>query len=372
MEENKNSNKIAVVAIAIFVIFALMGGFVAYKKVMRENNESANNESKPNKNESLINPELADAVLFAKKDNTKLVAIMANGDEKLIYNFSNDFYYDYDQNENVIYLFLINNSEKFLASIDLKDRNGNYKLETIKKVDLSDSQLGFNMSEPAYIAKIGNNIYFSIRELYKYDIETKNYEAMNISSEKRTMWLLKHETSLIYNIGSDIYVLNTLTNKSVNILSNAGQAYVYNNQLVYRNYDDSSYYTYDFVSGEKQKITNLVNDDTMDKEYIIPFADGIYSFSGLSLYRYKDNNIEKIHTFTCVDFSDVMKNCKISDLQDISNFVKISSNSLIIILGDYVYDPDETFTFEFNLSAKKVTAANGRNVNQYLNEYYLK
>ncbi len=372
MEENKNSNKIAVVAIVVFMIFAFMGGFVAYKKAMKENNKSVDNGSELNKTESLINSDLADAVLFAKKDNTKLVAIKSNGEEKLIYDFSDAFYYDYDQSENVIYLFLMNNNEKSLASIDLNNGNGDYKLETIKKIDLSDSQLGFNMSEPAYIAKIGKNIYFSIRELYKYDIEAKSYETMNISSEKRVMWLFKHENSLIYNIGSGIYALDTLTNKSVNILSNAGHAYVYNDKLVYRNYDDSSYYLYDFVSGEKQKITNFVGTDTVDKEYVIPFADGIYSFSGLSLYRYKDNNIEKVHTFTCVDFSAVMENCKSSNLQDISNFVKISSDSLIIILGDYEYDPDETFTFEFNLSTKKATTANGRDANQYLNEYYLK
>ena len=43
MEENKNSNKIAVVAIAVFVIFALVGAFVVYKKSMKGNNEVTDN-----------------------------------------------------------------------------------------------------------------------------------------------------------------------------------------------------------------------------------------------------------------------------------------------------------------------------------------
>ena len=399
-EESKKKNLIIGVLIVLLLIAV---GFICYEQFLKKDNDTNKIEEKDSTEIVDTNKsELDNAILFAKKDGTKLVAITSDGKEISIYDFSHGvnvngssvvvdpsrdsgFYFDYDQDEKVLYLFLQgSNDDKYLAVIDLKNGKGNYKPEIITKVELSDSELSGDNAYGgnAYIAKIGNTIYFSNTTLYKYDIQSKKYEKTDIKSNGRTMWLLKNKSNLIYNDNMDIYILDTITNKSTKILSDGSQAYIYNGKLVYY-YDGNSktagklnedtyesYYLYDFNTSKKEKITNYIGIGQVDKEYIIPYGDTMYSFKGLKLYGYNGNKIEEKYSFTCNDFTGIIDKCTNEKLGSINNFVKISNDSMLITFGDD-YE-GELYNVEFNLNTKKTMSVSNRETNQYSSEYYLR
>ena len=402
-EEKKNNSK--TIGFVILIIGLLLIGVAVYKlfieKPESDKPKDDNTQENGTNDTSKINAELKDAISFAIKDQNKLVALTASGTEVLIYDFSNsnikynentlsfqssllgDVNYDYDVNENVLYLFLYTTtSDKYIASIDLTKGNGNYNPEIVAKIDLTNTELsGMDSFGGAYIAKVGNSIYFSNKSLFKYDLQTKQIENMNITSDGRVMWVLKYNSNIIYNSKNDIYVLDISSKKSTHILSNGTPTFIYNNSLIYyytgensgtdkiNEETDERYYSYDFGTSSKQQVTKFIGIGDLYKEYIIPSKTGLYSFNKLILYRY-NNALETVHEFTCDDFKDVISECTTDKLNIINNFVKISENEFLLEFGDN-YE-GEVYNVIYNISTNKVTASNGREVGQYNMEYYLK
>ncbi len=410
MENNvvKTNKNMILIIVFLIVLLLIIVGLVCYQQLFKKDNNTSKVDGKDstevvdNNVDKAINPELDNAILFARKNEVELVAITSDGREIPIYDFSHGFYvddnkviidssnnsvfyFDYDQDEKNIYLFLYGSkSEKYLALIDLKNGNGNYKPEIITKVDWSDNEMTAlgNGYGYAYIAKIDNVIYFSNSIIFKYDMQSKKIEKTDIKNESRGMWLSKNKSYLIYNDDSNIYTLDTKTNKSEKIISHASPAYIYNGKLVYqsegmmddngeKDEDDLGYYLYDFNTGERKRITNYFGRAKLDKEFVIPFGDTIYSFDGLKLYGYNGNEIEEKYSFTCNDFTGIIDNCTTEILSSINNMVKTSDESVLMEFGDD-FDGGELYYVEFNINTKMVTPVESRNTDQYLNEYYLK
>ena len=415
--ENKKNNGLVVVFIIVLVVAVLgIGGTLYfYNKSLNKGNEvkvntnendnvvkDNNTQKEENNVNSRINSELKDAISFAIKDQKEIIAFTSEGKEVLIYDFSKsninyngnvisfptmvigDIHYDYDEIENTIYLFLYaRNNGKFIVSIDLKKGNGNYVPEIISKIELTNTQLsgGEAFGGEAYITKIGNNIYFSSKYLFKYDLQSKKIENMNISSEGTVMKITKYNSNIIYNNKDEIYVLDLSNGKSTKILSNSRIAFIYNNSLIYYylgdNYrigkinenTDESYYSYDLSNNTKQKISNLIGTQFSYDEYVIPFNNEIYSFNGLNLYKY-NNKLELVHTFTCDDFSGIIDNCTSDKINVINDFLKISKNEMLMRFGNEYNG--ETFNVVYNINTKKVTNSSNRETTQYLMDYYLK
>lgn len=410
-EEKKSNNK--AIGIIILVIGLLLVGFAGYKLFIEKTEpdkpkddsiqEQENNNSNQTENSitSKINPELKEAISFAIKDQDKLVALTTNGSDVLIYDFSKsnmeyngnklmfqqsvlgELNFDYDVSENNLYLFLNTKSDKYIALIDLKKGNGNYVPEIISKVDLTNTELsgGEGFGGGAYITKIENSLYFSNKYLFKYDLINKKMENLNISSNGRTMKILKYNNMIIYNDKNDIYILDLSNMKSTKVVSNGYPAYIYDNSLIYYyegentgsdkvNKDtDESYYSYNLITSKKQHISKYLGMGDIYKEFVIPFSDGLYSFSKLELYKYSDK-LELVHKFTCDDFNGIISECTNDKINVINNFVKISDNEILLKLGNE-YD-GEIYNVMYNINTKKISTVSNREVDQYNMEYYLK
>lgn len=419
--ENKKNNGLVVAFIIVLVVAVLgIGGTLYfYNKSLNKGNEvkvntnendndnnnvvkDNNTQEEENNVNSRINSELKDAISFTIKDQKEIIAFTSDGKEILIYDFSkskinyngkvvsfpasiiSNIHYDYDDVENILYLFLVaSNSDKFIVSIDLKKGNGNYVPEIITKIELTNAQLsgGEAFGGDAYITKVGNNIYFSHKYLFKYDLQSKKMENMNISSEGKVMKITKYNSNIIYNNNDDIYVLDLSSGKSTKILSNSNIAFMHNNSLIYyflgdnfrtgkiNESTDDSYYYYDLNNNTKQKISNLIGTQFSYDEYIIPFNNEIYSFNGLNLYKY-GKQLELVHTFICDDFSGIIDNCTSDKINVINDFLKISKNEMLLKFGNEY--AGETFNVIYNIDTKKVINSNNREASQYLMDYYLK
>ena len=387
-KNTKGSSKILVLLITLIVICLV--GYVVYAKFLKEEpkvpTDNNNTQEGGNSNEVV---ETNDVISFAKKDQKLLVSFTSNGSETLIYDFNNElkyndevislkngygeFHYDYDKDENTIYVFLVDESnKKYLISINLSDESN-----TPKVIAKLDKEISGNHAY--YVAKIGKSIYLSYMELYRYDIDNNQVFKMNIASNNRIMWALKNNSNLIYNIDQDIYMMDS-NNQSTLIIPNSRQAFVYNNKLIYFyegeghgtvgiNQDaDNKYYVYDFTNSNKTLITKFVGVQSSGKEYVVPFNDGLYSFEGRNLNKYS-NSIELVHTFTCDDFDGVIDDCTEIKLNNINEIVKISDSKMLMIFGNE-YE-GELFSVIYDLKNQKVIKDGTHTAYQYLEEYYV-
>ena len=377
LKEKNNTSKVVIIFLVLIFIFTL--GYVAYNNFLKNSNSSSDNDneevdaSTDNKKDEIIS--------FAIKNRNSIVAFTSSGSENIIYDFSNsikyndeiislkenrgEFHYYYDESSNIIYVFLLSdNGEKYLISVDLNIDDDNYIPEIITKLD---NEISGNHAY--YIVKIDNSIYFSYNNLYKYDINSKKVEKTDITSNKRIMWLLKYDNKLIYNNNQDIYVLNISNNESTKIASGSVPAYVYKNFLIYQNDSEFVYYSYDLTNNSVKKISNTYGVQSIGTDYAIPFNDGIYSFEHLNLYRY-DNQIEKVYTFTCNDFTNIISECTDAKLNSINEIIKISDNKMSIIFGNS-YDGD-FYSVIFDLDTKKVINDGSHDIYQYTEQFYIK
>lgn len=394
-QTGKSKKIIIIVVIAVLVVG--LAGYFGYSKFIKNDNSDS-----PNTIKGKINSELENTVSFAIKDYTKLIAITSDGKEVLLYdsaegnieyegniisakNEYGDFHYDFDATDNMIYMYLISiNKEKYLASIDLKNGNGNYVPKVITKVELTEEEItGYSKyNGEANIVKIGQYIYLSNKFFFKYDLQNKKMNYMNIVSNGTIFWLLKYNNNIIYNDEYNIYYLDVSNDQSKLILSNSLPVYAYDNFLAYYYFGynsgtskvdvntDDSYYLYDITNNKKTKISKYLKNtgSDLEKYFIIPFDNSVYSFDGLDLYKY-NNKLEKAYSFKYKDFDGIVDDCTDQQLGGIYRYAKISADELLI---EFYYGEGKTFNIIYNVNTKKIGNANGRNAEVYDEIYYLK
>ena len=369
MAEKKLEKRKNVEILVLSIIVVILLGIIIYLLNIKKdnNNEPSNNSS--NVVEKSINSELENVVSFAKKDDTTLIAITGDGKEITIFDKKSyyEFYYDYDNEEKIIYLSLFENDKKRLIGlIDLKKGNGKYDIKILKELDNNDEYFYYGA---ANITKINNYIFFGNKTIFRYDLTDNKIENMNISSKNRYIWFDKYKSNLLYQFDKDIYMLDVNTKKSSKILSNSSLGYVYNNKLVYYLEDNNSengnrYYIYDFITKNIQQISNYFGRQSLNKDYIIPFKDKLYSFNeGLDLYVFEDNKLNKFYTLSCDDFNEIINDCNNNKiLTGIFDFVKISDSNILLYLG---------YVVSFNINTKKVEEVK-ESYNYYSDVYYVK
>lgn len=368
---NDKKKRIIIYILIVLIIISSFIGIVGYIYSVKSNNNSNElNDGIVNNSNSTITQskiiytdlklskeELDDIIKFFNNHNGQLMANTSDGKEITIFKinredkFSYDFHYDYDEIEKVIYVSLIDdNGKRYIGSIDL-----NEKLLNVKIIKMIDDNSNYFNSGPAYITKIDNYIYISSRGIYKYDIKNDVLEEMNIFSNRRYIWSKKYNSYLLYQLDNDIYMLNVKDNQSSKILSDSDLGYIYNDKLVYldekykTNNSLGIYSLYDFNTKNSIEISKNIGTGTLDKEYIIPFGDDLFSFYNLSLYKYNGKDIEKVYTFKCSDIHNVFDECTNDDIL-IYSFSKISKNIILLNIGDGYYN----YNLKFDLDKGKI------------------
>ena len=374
-KELKEKRKYRFIITLLFTLLLFATAYIFHDKlaVKKDDQKKDNNSSVVEKS---INPELADTILFANNGGKSLVAVTSNGKQIDIFNLDENkyeaFYYDYDVEEKVIYISLVDKARKhYIGFIDLKEGNQNYKVKMLKEFD---DDKDYFWSIDAYIAKINNYIFVADKGIYKYNIKEDKLEKTDIFNDNRAIWFTKYKSNLIYQFDDDVYMLDVNTNEKNKILSNGTIGYVYRDKLIYYQHKDSTgdetgdkYYIFDINTKDKKVISKEFGIQESDKDFIIPFGDKLYSFDGLDLNVFDGNNINKFYSFTCNDFDGIIEKCTERELSTINTFFKSSNNTLIMIFGD-VFD-GEAYYVEFNLDTKKVV--NNDDDKSYFSEYYL-
>lgn len=313
---NMKNNKVLVVIIIVLSIFVLvLGGYVIYDKYIVPRLFSDNN------NDTVLNEELEDTVLFSIKiegDNYLLIALDDNGEETTIYNFS-DYYRDienvryfYDDKDVVIYLSFKSyerdnhreENEKFeLALIDL--RSSDYELDILTELDVERSyfdKFGDN------ITKIGNYIYFANSKLYRMDLDNYVISKLDVTSLNRSIDVLNYlDNSLIYNVDDTIYKYDLSNDIKEVIEDDSIIEYIYKDNLVYSTGIHYVYKSYNLSSGKINKISERVGRGTSGFSFVIPYNDSFLSLINDTFYY--DNREFKL---SCVELNfDVCKNFSI-------------------------------------------------------------
>jgi len=376
-KENKKNNTTIIIAIIVLVMLLLFGstllvlssmGYISFDADSIKNEDNVNDkldenefkeEEKNNKIDGVdektnINLELKDAVMFSLKTDQfeygkkNLVAIDSIGNEINIYDLSEYYggvHYEYDEKNSVIYLFLYTyeknnhrdeNEKRMLGYIDLTKGNGNYNLEILTEINVErDYFSGMNAD---YVAKVGDYIYFSNKNLYRYNIKTGQVDDTGIYSSDRTMVVLSYNDKfLLYNIGDKLYLLNINNNSSIIISENGSLGYMYNNKVIYLQEDEKDvsgtgvnyYYSYNVDNGVKKKISGSIGHQSVYFEYIVPFEDKYVSLSdGLFM---EDGT--KFYSISCDSLGLSLNDYNCKELS-VKYLTKFGDNKLLLQVSD--------------------------------------
>jgi len=317
---NIKSNKKGKNFIIIILVLIILGlvGYLVYDKVIK-NSLVDKNKVEEEKEYTNLNSELKNVLTFnISKDvaaNSKLVAVTKDGKEILLadlteYNGgdSYDFYND------KIYLYLhkrtIGKQENgvtiiqpvddiYLAYIDLNKGNGNYKINIIREIDDDGSIENIAATSDAlYIVSSEDMI------VKKYSLTDNTFKDTNIIGKDMIVNLASTKDGsdyLIYNIGWDLYLLDTSTNESKLIEKNGNLAFVYNGKIVYFKYGTTgyakvTYYDYDITTGEKEILSPEVGFGiaSIDTENIMPYNDDYIYFTDYKVMSYNKGDYKEL------------------------------------------------------------------------------
>ena len=331
----KKTNFLIIGMILFGIAIILYGGYIIYGKI-----KPSNDDKKKEETILTLNEELKNSTLFSLKrvhNNLSLVALNTNGEETLIYDF-NDYgrivesvKYFYDSTKCKMYLSIQSNDDKGnikfnIAVIDLTTND--YKLKNIKQIIIDGTD--FDMMEAYSIVKLGNNIYLANSELYKMDIEEKEIEKMDISSEGRKIKLLGYnDNTLIYNIGEEIYKLDVSNNKNEKIIDKGLLGYIYNNMIIYVDNTNGRYISksYNLDNSEVKQISEYIRHGSTEFDYTIPYKDSYVSLI-LDTFYYGDN---KSIQLTCenvnIDGCEIVSVEKYAVYNDYLNVTGFTSDS---------------------------------------------
>lgn len=316
IKSNKKGKKI-IITVLVLIILGLVGYFV-YDKVIKNSDIDKNKEEEETEYTNL-NPELKNVLTFnISKDvsaNSKLVAVTKDGKEILLadlteYNAcaSYDFYND------KIYLYLHKRTigkqvngvtiiqpvdDIYLAYIDLNKGNGNYKINIIREIK-DDGSI-------ENIAATSDALYFVSSEdmiVKKYSLTDNKFEDTNIIGKDMIVKLDSTKDGsdyLVYNIGWDLYLLDTSTNETKLVENNCILSFVYNGKIVYFKYGKTgyakvTYYDYDITTGEKEILSPEVGFGiaSIDTENIMPYKDDYIYFTDYKVMSYNKGDYKEL------------------------------------------------------------------------------
>lgn len=349
----ENNNKLYVIIVSLFV-FTIVCGIIIFINMNKSKNKNlvgngdSNIEEKADSNQSEenyanidihtqkeINESLKDTVLFAKKGNS-IVAVDSNGNETIIYDFSNyskrtDFLYYYDTTLQLIYLNILSTFEdgsykNEIASIDVSSGATDFELNILKDV----SNYGRGVSAGC-ITRLGKYIYFSPNgtDLYEMNLYNNDIGKTSISSNGHVLNVFSYSDNiLIYNDGKTIYQYDTQSDSEKIIAENSGIEDLYKNELIYTNYDEKyTYFSYNLDNGNLKKISEPTFGGMVGRSNVTPYKDSYLSFVGNAIYY--DNNKEFV--FSCDTIG--IEECSTVDI--LSNII-YSDKLLVIVVIDNV------------------------------------
>ena len=382
---NKKSNTgiaVLITFLIMIIIFGVVLLLLNKDAILKSNKEQKDNKEEiieENKNDKLdtINEELRTTISFATKKNdqiAEIIAIQEDGTEIKIMDVSDllvknnwkgeiKYYYENGKLYYAISSCDDGNGKCYekdhkheIGYIDLNKGNGQYKYENLIRVD--DNIERFSTSYGDSIIKIGDDIYFSDKKIYKYNLNTKEITDTKISDEKRLIWLFKYKDSLLYNLNTDIYILDTKTNESKLLIKDSNMSFVYKDYLIYTKYTTDndttilgSYYSYNINTLKTEKISDRIGVATMNEEYIVPYDDFYININrdGL-LYNSKKGNILTCETikYDSIDFE--------CDKYSISKIVKSGKDNIIVQYRDKdeINGTLKPISIEYNITDEKV------------------
>lgn len=382
--KHNKKGKNFIMTILVLIILGLVG-YLVYDKVIKniiieknkekeENNstEKQDNELEEKTEYTNLNPELKNVLTFnISKDaaaSSKLVAVTKDGKEILLADlteYNAGASYDYYNDKIYLYLYkrTIGKQENgvtiiqpvddiYLAYIDLNKGNGNYKINIIREIDDDGSIENIAATSDAlYIVSSEDMI------VKKYSLNDNKFEDTNIIGKDMIVNLASTKDGsdyLVYNIGWDLYLLDTSTNETKLIENNGILSFIYNGKIVYFKYGETgysklTYYEYDINTGKKQTLSPEVGFGiaSIDTENIMPYKDDYIYFTDYKVMSYNKGNYKEL-----LDYSDA------GFKYGASNRGRVSED--VIYLGfdgpfaDQKPDPDVLGTKTMNLKNKNV------------------
>lgn len=316
IKSNKKGKKI-VITILVLIILGLVGYFV-YDKVIKNSDIDKNKEEEETEY-TYLNPELKNVLTFnISKDvaaNSKLVAVTKDGKEILLADLTEyNAGASYDFYDDKIYLYLHKRTigqqvngvtiiqpvdDIYLAYIDLNKGNGNYKINIIREIkdDGSIENIAAT-SDALYIVSSEDMI------VKKYSLTDNTFRDTNIVGKDMIVNLASTKDGsdyLVYNIGWDLYLLDTSTNETKLIENNGILSFIYNGKIVYFKYGKTgyskvTYYDYDITTGEKEILSPEVGFGiaSIDTENIMPYKDDYIYFTDYKVMSYNKGDYKEL------------------------------------------------------------------------------
>lgn len=394
--EKKKLNIILILCIIIVLLIGIIA-FLLFKDTSKNFNnkeENAINEEDTIVSEeenNNINQELKNTISFATKkyDNSaKLVAIQRDGTEVNILDLTKYFFkspslhgeskYVYDNGTLYVSLFTYDgdNHSHQLASIDLNKGNGNYELKILKNLDEEKIERSSNIYAD-YISKIGDNIYLSQKNVYKYNLKTGEISNTNINTkENRTVWIYSYKNNLIYQNGMDIYTYDETTNNSTLLIKNADIEFIYNNKLIYNAKEKSTdennsisyaFNSYDFKTKEIKKIGVGTGKGSIYDNYIVPYQNKYIYLDSKELMN--DSSTGKTLTCENMNFNSYNFDC---NKYTIWSITRSGDNKITINYEDanQVNGTLQGFVIEYDLNNNKIISKED-NIYHYYSVLYI-
>ena len=335
----KKKGKRYIVIILVLIMLGL-ASYIVYDKVIKKNiveenkdkeenntTEIQNNESEEEKEYTNLNPELKNVLTFnlseVIENRDKLVAVTKDGKEILLadlseyngevrYDFYNGKIYLYmqkytagKQENGIVTVQPVHNT--YLAYIDLNQGDGNYKVNIITEISSNNS--------PESIAATSNAIYIvssADMAVKKYSLTDNKFEDTNIIGKDMILELFSTKDGsdyLVYNIGWDLYLLDTSTNESKIIENKSQLAFIYNGKILYHKSGTAGsgkliYCEYDIKTGEKKILSPEVGygSASSDTENIIPYKDGYIYFTESKVMSYNEGNYKELFDYSDIGF----------------------------------------------------------------------
>jgi|GEM_PF-3190082 len=315
--KSNKKGKNFIITILVLIILGLVG-YLVYNKVIKNSVIDKDKEEEETEYTNL-NSELKNVLTFnISKDvaaNSKLVAVTKDGKEILLADLTEyNAGANYDFYNDKIYLYLYKRTigkqvngvtiiqpvdDIYLAYIDLNKGNGNYKINIIREIN--------DASSLENIAATSNALYIVSSDdmiVKKYSLIDNKFEDTNIIGKDMIVKLDSTKDGsdyLVYNIGWDLYLLDTSTNETKLIENNGILSFVYNGKIVYFKYGKTgyakvTYYYYDIATGEKEILSPEVGFGiaSIDTENIMPYNDDYIYFTDYKVMSYNKGDYKEL------------------------------------------------------------------------------
>ena len=310
-------DKILIIIICILAVVVLvLASLLLFKG--KDYNSSKKDNPTPNNN-SLETVETVDTSIFSVVTDSykKIYALTDDGNKIELFDASeyNGVVYTYYNGKLYLYLHKYTpqddtntgNSYNALGYIDLNDNNYSF-------TKLSDIMA---QGYPSSIAVVNNIIYYSSSAfdgIYKYNIDTQSSSISNdfdfdgkigiklytISDGK-----LAYSTAGRTNEPPTVGIIDIKSNTRREISSNATFEYVYDGNIIYSQYDAVNnyskwkYYEYNVSSESNKQISDSTSlyHQSIDLSFIMPFDNYYIYVNGNGLYKFENNNSQKLYEF---------------------------------------------------------------------------